>query len=481
MTKYMIGDNFHNYEKTTVENIEVTNESDNLFIIIVDKSLDAEIPNYYKFINNALRKHNRVILIGVEDDGKIFNVLASLMVTFESYDIYKIVSKDALSADYLLKLEKRTPEYSEVQTYIGGETTAYSDINVLIFGLQSLIEEGNQDAIKSFLEEHAISFEALANTINSMKKTCDLFNSNELINEINTLKNDKKELEGTIASKDDELKNIKFDRDKYKVDAERLQRENDKLHASIPSTNADSESNVGPTIKSFKTTNIQLLKDNKTKIVLYFKEISYVKYTNTLITILFDFIKRKNLKAKLLIYDTGSEMYNIYNPLRVINGQNYLTEKNNLIKKVEKFVVSEPSQSIINDILCSDMNFDVVIIYDRMHTLNDIVEGNLVSKFYVVNSRDEFDNIKEQLKIKDTSNIITYADSSINISKEWKVVGDREFLDIPSIKEFKMHEIQSNSFAFSKYIKQATAVSQKPLIETILTASKINTLYAKEQ
>jgi len=481
MTKYMIGDNFQNYEKITVDDLDLTNASDNLFIIIVNKSSDSEIPKYYKFVNNALKKHNRIILIGIDDNGKIFNTLATLMITYESYDIYKIVDKDALSADYLLKIEKRHPDYSEAQTFVGGELTAYSDINMLLFGLQSIIEEGNQDALKPFIEEHAVSFENIVNTLNNMKKTCEVFNSNELVNEINTLKDDKNNLEEQIKEKDEEIDKIKYDRDKNKVDAETLKRENDKLKASATSVQVDSDANSGPTIKSFKTLNTQLLKDNKTKIVLYFKEISYVRYTNTLVTILFDFIKRKNLKVKLLIYDTGSEMYNMYNPLRVINGQNYLADKGSLIRKVEKFVVSEPSQSIITDILCSDMNFDVVIIYDRMHTLNDVVEGNLVSKFYVVNSRDEFDNIKGQLKIKDTSNVITHADSSINISKEWKVVGSRDFLDIPTIKDFKKHEINSSSFAFAKYVKQATTVSQKPLVESILTASKINTLYAREQ
>ena len=480
MTKYMIGENYHGYEKITVEDFDVTNAQDNLFIIVIDKSCDENVAKYYNFIRNALKKHNRIILIGVEDDNKSFNPLASLLITYEDYDIYKTPGKDALSADYLLKIEKRTPNFSEVQTYIGGSLTAYNDISMLLFGIQSIVEEGNEKALKSFLEEHMESFEGVITALNMMKKTCDVFNSNELINEVNSLKNEKQTLEDTIKDKDSTIENIKFDRDKNKVDAENLKRENEKLKSKVSDTSSSDASTEGSTIKTFKTINTHLLKDNKTKIVLYFKEISYVRYTNTLVTVLFDYIKRQKLKVKLMIYDTNSEMYSIYNPLRVVNGSNYLQDKNNIVHKVEKFVVSEPSQSIITDVLTSDMNFDVVIIYDRMHTLNDVVDGNLVTKYYVINSREEYDSIKDQLKIKDTSCIITNADSSINISKEWKVDGPREFLDIPTIEDFKKRAIQSDSFVFSRYKKQATTLTKEALLDKILAKSKIDTLYNKE-
>ena len=475
MTKYIINETYHGYEKITIDNVDIASKQDNLFVIIIDNKCDGELPNYYKFINTAMKNHNRVILISLADKNKSFKPLASLLITFDNYDIYEVESKESLSANYLKALEDREPDYCEVQTYIGGDLTAFSDMSMILFGIESLVEEGNEAALKSFLEEHMLSIENLTTSLNSMKKTCELFNSNELVNEVNSLKDKEKKLNKAVAERDESLKDVKHERDEHKVAVENLKRENEKLKEKTKELQEQSAGS-GLKITSFKTTNTQLLKGNKTKIVLYFKEISYVRYTNTLVTILFDYLRRKGLKTKMLIYDTGSELYSTYNPLRVVTGSDYATDKTNLVNKIEKFIVAEPSQMIIEDVLTSDQAFDVVIIYDRMHTQNDVVDGNLVTKFYVINSRKDYEALKSQLKINDISFIITDAANSLNISKEWKVIGDRNFIDIPTIPEFKKHAISSPSFAFSKYAKQATSTTKEGLIETIVKKSKINTL-----
>lgn len=476
MAKYIINDNFHGYTKTTVDELGVANENDNTLVLVIDKSCDNKLPETYKFINTAMKKNNRIILISVDDSNKSFKPLASLMVTYGRYDIYEVEEKDTLSCDYLAKLEAREPDYSEVQTFVGGDVVASSEMSTLIFGIESLVEEGNIDGLKSYVEENMISIENLTSVLNSMKKTCELYNSNELVNEINNLKNNEKRLTKSLDERSKELDSIKADINDSNSNIENLKAENSKLKEKNKELMSNNEQG-GNTIVNFKTVQTQLLKGNKTKIVLYFKEISYVRYTNTLVSILMEYIKRKELKAKMLIYDANSSMYSVYNPLRVINGTDYVNDKSSLIHKVEKIVVAEPAQMIIEDMLTSDEAFDVIIIYDRMHSLNDIVEGNLVTKFFVLNSRQDYEKLKPQLKMNDTSFIITDAANSINMSKDWKEVGERAFLDIPTINDFKRHEIMSESFAFSKYIRQSTAITKQPLIETILSKSKINTLY----
>jgi hypothetical protein len=423
-----------------------------------------------------MKNKNRVILISVMDENKLFRPLAALMVTYNGYDIYEVAEKESISAEYLLKLEEREPDYSEVQTYIGGDTTAYSDMSMILFGIQSLAEEGNPEAMKSFLEDHMLSIDNLTTSLNMMKKTCDLFNSNELLGEINSLKENEKRLNKNLADKETALADAKHDRDENKVVADTLKRENEKLKEKNKDLQETGSGSGDATIKSFRTVNTSMLAGNRTKIILYFKEVSYVKYTNTLVSILFEQIKLLKMKVKFLIYDTGSEMYNIYKPLRVVTGSDYFSEKTNLLRRVEKFVVAEPVQTIIEDVLKSDEAFDVVIIYDRMHTTADVVEGNLVSKFFVINSRDDYDHMKEQLKINDTSCIITNTECSINLDKDFKPTGNRDFIDIPTIPEFKKRQMSSNSFAITKYIKQAGTITKKPIINTILEKSKINLL-----
>lgn len=476
MTKYIVNETFHGYERLDISNYGKLDSQDCLYVVVVDKKCDSSIEKYYTFVNEALRMHNRVILISISDDNKSFKTLASLMVTFRDYDIYEVVDHDSLSAEYLLKLESREPDYSEVQTYIGGDLTAYSDMSMILFGIESLVDEGNTDGLKSFVEEHILSIENLTSSLNHMKKTCELFNSNELVNEIKTLKDREKQLNKAVDEKEDALKEVKHDRDENKVAAETLKRENEKLKEKAKDLQNQASSG-GATIVSFKTTSTQLLRGNKTKIVLYFKELSYVRYTNTLITILFEFLKRKGLKVKLLVYDTGSELYNAYKPLRVVTGSDYVSDRVALANKIEKFVVAEPTQMIIEDVLTSDQSYDVVVVYDRMHTQSDIVDGNLVTKFYVMNSKNDYETLRTQLKINDVSSIISDSANSLNISKEWKVIGDRDFIDIPTIPEFKKHAIISDSYAFSKYMKQATSTTKTGIIDTIVKKSKINTLY----
>lgn len=479
MAKYIFNETFHGYEKLDISNVKDIESQDDTYIMIVDKKCDDSIAEYYKFVNSALKKHNRVILISLTDGNKAFRTLASLLVTFDNYDIYEIESRDALSAEYIIKLENRHPDYCEVQTYIGGDLTAYSDMGMILFGIESLVDEGNIEGLKPFLEEHMLSIENLTSSLNFMKKTCELFNSNELVNEVKSLKDREKQLAKTVSDKESSIKEIKYERDEHKVAAETLQRENEKLREKAKELQ-DKVASGSNTIVNFRTTSTQLLKGNKTKIVLYFKEISYVRYTNTLITILFDYLKRKQLKTKLLIYDTGSELCSTYNHLRVIKGSDYISEKEAFINRIEKIVVTEPAQMIINDILTSDNAFDVVIVYDRMHTINDIVDGNLVTKFYVLNSRSDYETMKNTLKINDVSSVITDAANSLNISKEWKSTGDRNFIDIPTIPEFKKHEIASKSFAFAKYIKLGTSSTSKTgdgLINTIIKKGKVDTLF----
>lgn len=471
-----MNETFHGYEKITATDMEEASKEGNLIVVILDNSCDEMLSQYYKFINEAMKKHNRIILISTCEN-KCFRPLTSLLVTYNNYDIYEVEGKDSLSAEYLLKLENREPDYAEVQTYIGGDLVAYSDMSMILFGIESIVEEGNEEALKSFVQEHILSIENLTTSLNYMKKTCDVFNSNELVNEVKTLKEKEKKLSKIVNEKEDIIKDVKHERDEHKVTAENLKRENEKLKEK--NKDMKEQASTGKSaITSFRTTSTQLLKGNKTKIVIYFKEISYVRYTNTLVTMLFEYLKRKNLKVKLLIYDTGSEFYNSYSPLRVISGSDYVSDKNTLINKIDKIVVAEPSQMIIEDILTAEIGFDVVIVYDRMHTQNDVVEGNLVTKFFVANSRKDYELLKAQLKINDVSSIITDAANSLNISKQWKVEGDRNFIDIPTIPEYKKHEIASSSYGFSRYMKQATSTTKDGIFDTILKKSKVSTLYS---
>jgi hypothetical protein len=467
MEKYIFNSNIHGYNNTTVEDFEKLESNGNMLIAVVDKSLDEKLSDYYRIFDRALRSNNRIILIGVDDGNVIFRPLASLLVTFRDYDIYQVENKDTISARELLKIEERTPDLNEVQTFIGGDVTAYSDMSTILFGIENLVEEGNIDKLKGFLEEHLLSIENFTSTLNGMKKTCDLSDSKELMADINKLKEHEEKLNLTIAEKDKNIEEVKYDRDKYKVSTEELKRENDKLKASNATLKDAGDSTVTTSvINNFSELNVDLIRC-RVQTILYFKEISYVRYMNTLVEAIESICATKKLKTKVMIYEAQNGVYT-HTKLRAVSGKDYAASKRDLLKTVKKFIVAEPDISIIKDFVESEENIDVLIIYDRLGCTKDIVTGHRVTKYYVINSLNDYEAVKSVFKINDTSKVITYADCGI----------PGNYLDIPKIDKYetlkKADDKGISTAAVSKYNKLETTHSKVALVGEILKASLIS-------
>jgi len=469
--KYIINHSLHGYNAIDVtdENSYINIDS-SIIVVVVDSSCDEQLHLYYKAVDTLLRNYNRIILLGLNDGNKVFKVLASLLVTYKDYDIYDEYdkdSKDLITGQYLLDLEDREPDIIEVQNYIGGDVTAYNDLSAILFGIESLVKEGNIDALKEFIDEHILSIENFVSTLNSMRKKCEAFDSHELFDKVGELQSEADELSKKVSEQASELESVKYDRDSYKVQVSDLTKDNSKLKAELQALK--DQGGYGPSvISAYKELNISLI-NCKTKMILYFKEISYVPYCNTLISKLQEFFEKKQLKTKLLVYDSQTNLYKTYKPLTIVTGKDYVANKDTIINKNKQVVIAEPVQAVIQDILQSEQCFDVVIIYDRIKEATDIVSGNNVAKFYILNSSKDYAELKKDINITDTSFIITHANSSITNEK-----GVKDFLDIPFIPGFSG---MSNSAASQKYFKLVTAVTGQRLIETIAVKSRINTLY----
>lgn len=464
MKKYLFNSNIHGYDKVTLDSFNVDEVSEDILIFVIDNTCDENMVDYYGIVNKALRNKNRIILIGVDDNNKVFRPLASLMITFNNYDIYQIPDKNSLSAKKLLTIESRTPDLYEVQTFIGGDITAYNDMSTLLLGIESLVDEGNQDKLKSFLEDHLESIENLTVTLNKMKKDCDAFNSNELIDTMNAMKQNEEKLNKIIEDKEQELKTVKLDRDKQTVDANKLKRENEKLKNKAEVDEQEKQYHTGSAVtlyKEIKTSSINC----KTKIVLYFKEISYVSYTNSLISTLMYSLESRKLNPKLVIFDTSTSLYDTYGTLKPLDIQQYMTRKSEIINNAPRILMAEPHVALLEDILTSDRGFQVVIVYDRMKSKNDIVTGNNVTKFFVVNSSTEFNNVKSKLGITDVSKVITRVNSGI----------DGDYLDIPFIEGYNRNA-STESAQRMKYNRLTCAHTGVNLLNTIIEKSRIDSI-----
>ena len=123
------------------------NKREDMLVVVIDKTCDEKLGMYYRVFTDALKNNNRVVLVGVNDDNKSFKPLASLLVTYNEYGIYQIEDKSTLGAVELQKMCERKPDFSEVQTFIGGDVTAYADsiifvlhcINCVFISLYALI------------------------------------------------------------------------------------------------------------------------------------------------------------------------------------------------------------------------------------------------------------------------------------------------------------------------------------------------------
>ena len=64
-----------------------------------------------------------------------------------------------------------------------------------------------------------------------------------------------------------------------------------------------------------------------------------------------------------------------------------MADRNRVSNTLDKMVVVDQQPGIMEDVLRSDC--DVLIIYDRLKRKNDILTGNTVYKYWVVNSSSE--------------------------------------------------------------------------------------------
>ena len=166
-----------------------------------------------------------------------------------------------------------------------------------------------------------------------------------------------------------------------------------------------------------------LLLNNNPKIksrnILYFKEVSYVTYTNTMLVKTLDLLLKKKQKVKMVIFDKPDEFSPCYQGLTIVNGD-YGRKKDDVLQK-DIVVIMEPNMAILEDILAEQ--YTLVLIVDRLKCVKDLVIGNQVYKFWMVNSSSGIQAIMQMGSISQdisSSSIITrpgVGHDTIGISK----------------------------------------------------------------
>lgn len=450
-------------ERVEITDEKLINDRDQLVYVILNESTaDAScLKTYYNSIKAMLKNNVKVFIVMVAETSKIRGSICNLMQLFGNYNVYQVPDENFISSAYLDTLPERTVTYDEMAQYLQNDIVAYDDMDTVLQGVQECINRNDAEGLKTLIEGHLPTIEAAPTVFSQMKNSIDQANSGVLqdkianikaqLEEANELSEKKqaeiKQRESTIDDLNSSLKDAKRQLTQTKADMEEL-----KLQVQ----------NAGPAIRSYQTVKTQLLKC-KTEHIIYIKEISRIPYINSFVLMLQEMIKQFRYTSKLLIYDNTSQAQVTYGNMQQVDSAAFESNKAVLLNKTPKFVVTEPAPQILKDILQSiNPQFDVLIIYDRMKQATDLVEGNNVYKFWVVNSFNDYNTTKNLFKIDRTSTIITRPASRIA----------PDVIDIPRIKAYEA-ETQDNG-KFAKYKGVQTTICKQPLMPHFLKICNIS-------
>lgn len=461
--KYIVNESVMGCERVEITDEKLINDKDQLVYVVLNESTaDAScLKTYYNSIKAMLKNNVKVFIVMIAETSKIRGSICNLMQLFGNYNVYQVPDENFISSAYLDTLPERTVTYDEMAQYLQNDIVAYDDMDTVLQGVQECINRNDAEGLKTLIEGHLPTIEAAPTVFSQMKNSIDQANSGVLQDKIASIKaqleeanelNEKKQTEirqreSTIDDLNSSLKDARRQLTQTKADMEEL-----KLQVQ----------NAGPAIRSYQTVKTQLLKC-KTEHIIYIKEISRIPYINSFVLMLQEMIKQFRYTSKLLIYDNTSQAQVTYGNMQQVDSAAFESNKAVLLNKTPKFVVTEPAPQILKDILQSiNPQFDVLIIYDRMKQATDLVEGNNVYKFWVVNSFNDYNTTKNLFKIDRTDTIITRPASRIA----------PDVIDIPRIKAYEA-ETQDNG-KFAKYKGVQTTICKQPLMPHFLKICNIS-------
>lgn len=461
--KYIVNESVMGCERVEITDEKLINDKDQLVYVVLNESTaDAScLKTYYNSIKAMLKNNVKVFIVMVAETSKIRGSICNLMQLFGNYNVYQVPDENFISSAYLDTLPERTVTYDEMAQYLQNDIVAYDDMDTVLQGVQECINRNDAEGLKTLIEGHLPTIEAAPTVFSQMKNSIDQANSGVLQDKIASIKAQLEEANELSEKKQTEIRQRESTIDDLNSSLKDARRQ-------LTQTKADMEElklqvqNAGPAIRSYQTVKTQLLKC-KTEHIIYIKEISRIPYINSFVLMLQEMIKQFRYTSKLLIYDNTSQAQVTYGNMQQVDSAAFESNKAVLLNKTPKFVVTEPAPQILKDILQSiNPQFDVLIIYDRMKQATDLVEGNNVYKFWVVNSFNDYNTTKNLFKIDRTDTIITRPASRIA----------PDVIDIPRIKAYEA-ETQDNG-KFAKYKGVQTTICKQPLMPHFLKICNIS-------
>lgn len=451
--QYTVNIDIENLENVDINAPELDNLKNDSVLIWLSTESNTRLYEYYLSIKDLLVHGNRVILLMDGEKAIIRKQICMLLATYQNYDIYNIKDKDLINFDYVMSLLEREPTSEEVETFIGSDIAMYDRVNELLTAVTDLVRK---EKFEELTELFISNINLMDTTINIVEYLRNLaVNTPEGFQKtIANLKEELKVKEGELNSKTTMLKSKEYALNQQQLELEDCRRDLNKYKQELEKASSNSNN---PVILNYSTVNLNVTK-SKTGTIIYFKEIGKLRYINTFVLSLLTLLeKRYKLTVKLLIYDSNIN-FNVYKPLSYVDSRTYNEKKDVFldVNKNKKMVIIEPASNILTDII--KYGYDVVIVYDRLRGMDDLIAGAQVYKYYVVSSKHEYEMLKNIDKNIPDDEIIGHPRISPNIL----AIGDLPPEDVAAAESKRVQ---------SYFQLKNTGTNKVPLIQTIISKS----------
>lgn len=189
--------------------------------------------------------------------------------------------------------------------------------------------------------------------------------------------------------------------------------------------------------------------------VIYFKELTPCNYINSFIANFVQYIKiNKKRNVICLIYDDAEFNKHKYGKLKRLNGSTFTA--NQSLKGESMVVVTDAAPQILEEAL---ITHSIVIVYDRMGAMPDIVIGRNVHKFAVVNSQKEMLEVKRETQLKSEQFLTSFGTN-------------KDTLSVRQIREYKQMSQGGRLMSYANMV--CTKNNSTTVFEQLLFTANMN-------
>ena len=439
-SKFIIGCSLTGFTELQLEELSETlvGKKNSEFVLVLSENGEQALFKYYKAAYEIAKSGNRIIVIYM--DGCVsWKPVAILLAQYNIYDVYRVTFVDSITTQFVASLEKREPSSLEQSIVHGWEVASFTDINLIITGISSLVSEGNIDGLAEFIRKNKELIDKIVPSIDYMKIKMDEYYLQKSTEKEKEALDKLKELEEELSKANKIGHKSSKEIEKQKLEIEELEEKIIELKSQIRQEKKDIKEYTSSNLRDYPelvTTQV----NTRASHILYIKEIDKIPYINSLVWAIAEELKLNKIRYKLMVYDCEQSTHSQYEPLTVCDSERFISDRRNIVSKLDRIVVMEPNQVIISDILKEVPAYDVVIIYDRMRQPKDIVVGTEVVKYYVCSNLNMYNVGVKEFGIKTSEQVISLANSSIG----------GKFLDIPFIEDYSKCTTNAK---ISKYMK----------------------------